>query len=450
MSDTSGLDDCAVLATRALGIALETVKREGRTDAEVTINVNRSASANVRFARNEPTTSGESDEIVTTIEIALGNRHASTAINQTDDKSISALAARALAMAKLSPEDPEHMPLLGPQQYGQVPSAYDDALAMMNPKARAAIVARAVARGDAAKVNIAGFFERHAREHVLQNSAGLIARHRETLSAYTVTARTPDGTGSGWGGREAYRASDIEDEVLSSTAIDKCVRSANSKPVPPGKYTVILEPQAVHEMLTFLVGQMNQRAADEGRSFFANKVGQKIFADFISLRSDPADLLTPGAPFDPEGLPLGTHPWISDGRVNKLYVTRYWAKKKNIEPSGAHVVHHLSGGKADSIEELIRTTKRGLLVTRFWYNRMLEPQSVMITGLTRDGLFLIEDGKITMPVSNFRYNESPVTMLKNCDAMTKATTRVIGSGETWHVPALRTHEFTMASPSAAV
>ncbi|MBX3206321.1 MAG: TldD/PmbA family protein [Labilithrix sp.] len=443
-------EDTAVLATRALGIALDVMKRDGEPDAEVKIDVRRRAAANVRFARNEPTTSGESDEVTVSAWVALGQRNASTWVNQTDDKSIAELAGRALAMAKLSPADPEKMPLLGPQTYAPVPSAFDDGLAAMGPKERAAIAARAVARGDQAKVRIAGFFEREIEEAVTQNSEGLIARHRETAAQYTVTARTLDGAGSGWGGREAFRAGDLEDEVLASTAIDKAIRSAGAKALPPGKYTVVLEPQAVFEMMAFLVGQMNQRLADEGRSFFAGKVGQKLFADFVSLRSDPADPLTPGAPFDSEGLALASLPWIIDGRVNKLAVSRWWAKKKGLEPTGRHSVFHLSGGTAESVDALVRGTKRGLLVTRFWYNRMLEPQTVTITGLTRDGVFAIEDGKVTGPVANFRYNESPVTVLKNVDAMTRATTRAVAYGGAWHVPALRTHEFTMASPSAAV
>lgn len=443
-------EDPAVLATRALGIALDVMQKDKQGEAEVQIDVIRHAAANVRFARNESTTSGESDEMTVAISVALGQRHAATSINQTDDKSIAAVASRALAMAKLSPEDPEKMPLLEQQPYGPVPSAFDDALASMGPKERAAVASRAIQHGDQAKVQIAGFFERDIYEHVMQNSAGLIARHRETSSEYTVTARTADGTGSGWGGRGAFRAADIEDEVIASSAIDKAVRSANAKPLPPGKYTVILEPQAVFEMLMFLVGQMSQRSADEGRSFFANKVGQKLFADFVSLRSDPADPLTPGAPFDHEGMALSNHPWIVDGRVAKLEVSRYWAKKKNLTPTGRHSVFHLSGGKAESVNEIVKGTKKGLLVTRFWYNRMLEPQTVMITGLTRDGVFLIEDGKVTAPVANFRYNESPVNVLKNADAMTRTTTRVIAYDNVWHVPALRTNDFTMSSPSAAV
>jgi predicted Zn-dependent protease len=238
--------------------------------------------------------------------------------------------------------------------------------------------------------------------------------------------------------------------LLARTAIEKATRSVGAKPLAPGKYTVILEPQAVYEMMAFLVRAMDQRHADEGRSFFSGKVGQKLFADFVSFKSDPADALTPGAPFDSEGLPLSAHSWISAGRVDKLHVSRYWAKKKGLAATGRHSVYRLSGGQAGSIEDLVKGTKKGLLVTRFWYSRMLEPQTVMVTGLTRDGVFLIEDGKVTSPVANFRYNESPVSVLKNVDAMTHSTSRVIASGGVWHVPALRTHEFTMASPSAAV
>jgi predicted Zn-dependent protease len=168
------------------------------------------------------------------------------------------------------------------------------------------------------------------------------------------------------------------------------------------------------------------------------------------LRSDPADPLTPSAAYDGEGIPLGAHPWIVEGRVGKLEVSRYWAKKKGLEPTGHPSAFHLTGGKAESTDELLKGVKRGLVITRFWYNRMLEPQSITLTGLTRDGVFLVEDGKITQSVSNFRYNESPLTVLKNVDAMTRETWRVASGGDIWHMPALRTNDFTMASSSAAV
>lgn len=438
------------LCTRALSIASDVLARERAGAADLRVDVFRNAAANIRFARNEPTTSGETDETTVTIGVGFGMRHASTSINQYDDASIAALAARALAMAKLSPEDPEKMPVLGPQTYAPVPTSWDDNLAAMAPGDRAVVAARGIARADAAKVQMAGFFERSGREHAMQNSEGLKVSSRSTVGSYTVTSRTADGTGSGWGGGEAWKRSDLDDDALSARSIDKATKSASPKPLPPGKYTVILEPQAVYEMLAFMVGQMDQRAADEGRSFFSGKAGQKLFADFVTLRSDPADPLTPSAPYDGEGLPLGPHAWVIDGRVGKLEVSRYWAKKKGIDPTGHPTTFHLTGGKAESTDDLLKGVKRGLVITRFWYNRMLEPQSITITGLTRDGVFLVEDGKVTQSVSNFRYNESPITVLKNVDAMTRETWRVASGGDIWQMPALRTHDFTMASSSAAI
>jgi predicted Zn-dependent protease len=424
--------------------------REAAKDAEVRTSVQRTSAANVRFAKNEMTTGGESDEVTVSVLIALGRQQAWTTTNQTDPASVKALVARAVAMARLAPEDPETMPLLPPQPRAQGPSAHDGQLAGMTPADRAAIATRAIEAADQQKVQVAGFFTREAREHVLRSSTGMATSHVETEASYTVTARTPDATGSGWAGRETHRIADLDDVTLSRIAIDKAVRSARPRQIPPGKYTVILEPQAVAEMLAFMMGAMNLRSVDEGRSYFTGKVGEKLFADMVSLKSDPTDPESPGSPFDGEGMTLRPQTWIEAGRVKDLHVSRFWAAKKGVTPTGSHGVFKLAGGDAQSIDDLVRGTKRGLLVTRFWYTRMLEPQTVMLTGLTRDGLFLVEDGKVTMPVTNFRYNESPITVLKNVEAMTRATTRTPSGSGTWHVPALRTHDFTMASPSAAV
>ena len=434
------------IADRALAIA----KQTAGAGAEVKVDVSRRAAANVRFARSAITTSGSGEEIVVGVWLRLGKRHAHTSVNQTHDEALRGLAGRALAMAKLSPEDPESMPLLPPQTYAAAPPAYDEAAAKMDAAARAAVAARACAAGDAAKVHVAGLFERDARDHVLRTSSGLAAAHRATSVAYSTTARTTDGTGSGWAGAESWRAGGLDDARLSKTAVDKARASASPKPLAPGKYTVILEPAAVQEMLEYLLGSMDQRSADEGRSFFTGKVGDKLFPETISLRSDPTSPETPHATFDGDGLALAPQTWIDAGRVKELAVTRYWAEKSGKKPTGQHSVFSLAGGSAASIDELVATTKRGLLVTRLWYTRMLEPQTVMLTGLTRDGVFLVENGKITRPVQNFRYNESPVNVLKNADALTRETFRPRGWGGVWRVPALRTNDFTMASVSAAV
>jgi predicted Zn-dependent protease len=438
--------DLEALADRALGIA----KKVAGPGVELKIDVHRNAAANVRFARNAITTSGSSDEISVSISMMIGKRHAAATINQTSDDALRSLADRALAMAKLSPEDPESMPLLAPQKYAPAPPAFDDEVARMDATARAAVASRACALGDKSDTWIAGLVQRSSHAYALRTSSGIAASHRDTSLSYSTTARTKDGTGSGWAGREAWRVDDLDDRALSQTAIDKARASASPKPLAAGKYTVVLEPAAVQEMLAFLVGSMDQRSADEGRSFFSGKVGEKLFPDAITLKSDPGSPQTPYATFDGEGLPLDPQTWIEAGRVKQLGMSRYWAAKQAKPPTGDHSVFHLVGGNAASIDDLVKGTKRGLLVTRFWYTRMLEPQTVMLTGLTRDGVFLIENGKVTQSVQNFRYNESPVNVLKNADAMTRETFRLRSWGGIWKVPALRTNEFTMASVSAAV
>jgi predicted Zn-dependent protease len=433
------------IAERVLGIARGVAK-----DADVQVDVRRRAQANVRFARNELTTNGSFDDTTASIFVAVGKRHASASSNQLDDASVKRLAERALGMARLSPEDPERMPLLGPQTYAAVPSALDEATAAMSAEQRATIAIDAVRQGDAKNVQIAGFFYREIRGHALRTSAGVAAGHGETELQYTVTSRTPDATGSGWAGREAHRLADLDAPSLTRASVEKAIRSAKPRPLDPGKYTVILEPAAVAEMLGFLVGQMNQRSADEGRSFFAGKSGEKVFADAVTLKSDPTDPETPSAPFDAEGLALRPQAWIDAGRVGQLAISRFWAAKKGTSPTGHHHVYRLAGGDAASVDDLVRGTKRGLLVTRFWYTRMLEPQTITLTGLTRDGVFLVEDGKITAPVTNFRYNESPIALLRNVEALARVSERVPTYGGVWRVPALRAHDFTMASTSAAV
>jgi predicted Zn-dependent protease len=249
-------------------------------------------------------------------------------------------------------------------------------------------------------------------------------------------------------------AADIDAGALAKTAIEKGTASAKPRPLEPGHYTVVFEPAAVAELLTFLVNALDARRADEGRSFFAkagggNRLGEKMLADAVTLESNPFDPETAGAPFDGDGLPLAPTKWFDRGTLSALRYSRYWAAQKGVKPTGFHATVKLWGGTAARQEDLYTGVKKGLLVTRFWYTRWLDPKAMLITGLTRDGVFLIEDGKVTAPVQNFRFNESPINMLKNVDAMTQRTWRMPGNG-IWRVPALRTNDFNMASVSAAV
>lgn len=421
--------------------------------AEVQLVLNTGRNANTRFAASEITSTGDVEETEIQIGVTFGRRHAEATTNQTDPASLGALLERVAQMARIVPEDPEVQPVLGAQKYPSVPPSYDPALERLGAAERAAAAEGTIAAAEAAQVAVAGFYSHGVGATALATSAGLRAYHRQTQADFTLTARTRDGTGSGWAGAVADRLIGIDPRRVAETAIDKAVRSAKPRRLEPGRYTVVLEPVAVAELLVFLANSLGARAADEGRSFFARpgggtRIGETLFGDAITLRSDPADPAQPSAPFDAEGYPLRPFTWIDRGTLRALTYSRFWAAKKGQQPTGLPRSFHLLGGQA-SREDLIQGVDRGLLVTRFWYTRMLDPQSLTITGLTRDGVYLIEKGQIVAPVNNFRFNESPVNMLKNIEALGRETVR---SAFVPHIraPALRTREFNFASISEAV
>lgn len=436
--------------TRALAAKVVALAKK-TPGAEAIVSLRSARTGNTRFAVNEITSSGDVDTQDLSVTMKFGKRSASASTNQLDDRSLADVVARAARMAKLSPENPEAMPPLGRQAYRTVKGARDVATAKLGPEPRARAAGASIALASSAKVTIAGFYQHADRTRALASTNGLSAFHAWTSASMTCTARTPDGTGSGWAGGAGHRVADFSADALAKIAVDKGARSAKPTRLDPGRYTVVLEPAAVADLLEFLTGAFNARRADEGRSFFAkpgggNKIGDKIFTDTITLRTDPTDPALGTAPFDGTGFPVLPATWIDKGVVKGLAYDRYWAQKQGKQPTGQPQGWILDGGTA-STDDLVKGVKRGVLITRFWYLRSLDPQTLLVTGLTRDGVFLIENGAVTRPVNNFRFNESPVQMLANCDAMTASAVAPNGG---MRVPALRTHAFNLASISDAV
>ena len=417
--------------------------------SEAIVRLTAGRGGNTRFAVSEITSSSETEELRVAVTIAFGKRSATAVTNQLDDRSIDSVVGRAKQMARLAPENPEQMPPLGRQTFKPVPRASDGPTASLAPAARAKATGAALANATST-VALAGFYEHAAHMRAIGTSAGAWGYHTWTEANFSCTARTADGTGSGWAAAAGNRVADLDAGAVAKLAVTKATTSAKPTKLDPGRYTVILEPAAVADLLGELTGAFDARAADEGRSFFAKaggtKVGEKLFPDFITLRSDPTDAALAAQPFDGEGLALVPRKWIDKGVVQGLTYGRFWAKKQGKQPTGRQTGWILDGGKA-SRTELIKGVKRGVLITRFWYIRELDPQTLLQTGLTRDGTFLIENGAITRPVTNFRFNESPVQMLARCDGMTASAVSPMGG---MRVPLLRTNEFNLASISDAV
>ncbi|MBI4420878.1 MAG: TldD/PmbA family protein [Gemmatimonadetes bacterium] len=416
--------------------------------------------ANTRFAANQMSTSGSIENAQLFVRSWFDNKHAVVASNDLSDAGLEATVRKSEALARISPADPENMPALGSQTYRPA-EAYFDRTATCSPedRAKAALTALEVTRksGD---LNAAGFLTTEAAASGLMNSAGLFAYHRSTSSNYTLTVRTRDGTGSGWAGADHQDWARLDFSRVSERAIEKARASRNPVAIEPGRYTVILEPQAAGDLVQLLGGgfgggPLTARSADEGRSPFTregggNKIGEKVVDARVTLFSDPQDPQLLGQPFDGEGFPLGRQVWIESGVLKQLSYTRFWAQKQGKQPTGGASTLKLVGGTT-SLDEMIRSTERGVLLTRLWYLRQVDPRTVLYTGLTRDGAFLVENGKIARSIRNFRFNESPLFMLNNLEALGPAE-RLAGTeqGGDIAMPARKVRDFNFTSLSEAV
>ncbi len=444
-------------AQKVLERALAAVKRQGSGAKDLTALVALRAvrSGHTRFGASEVTQASEVERAELTVTIGLGSRRAAAATNQLERAGVEDAVARALRLAKLSPENPEAMPPLGAQRYA--PSRAVDAETLRAGAAvRAEATRVAIDRARAAGVTIAGFYEVEHASRSLASSAGLFAHHEETSAKYSCSARTSDGSGAGWAGRVGDRVAELDAERFAEIAVAKALAAAKPRKLSPGRYTVILEPAATAALARFACESLSARDADEGRSFYAKRgapgqtrVGEQVFPAAISFRSDPADLAAGGAPFDAEGLPQRATTWIDKGVLTALPYERFWAHRQGKPATGYPLGWSMAGGAA-SREALIAGVERGLLVTRVFYTNSTDPELLRVTGLTRDGLFLIERGAIVGAVNNFRFNHSVAELLARCDGLGAAEVVAIDGGSRLRAPLLRSHDFEMSSVSEAV
>ncbi|SFR54784.1 Predicted Zn-dependent protease or its inactivated homolog [Robiginitalea myxolifaciens] len=412
------------------------------------INLGGSNEGNIRYARNTVSTAGYNSNQTLVVQSSFGKRSGTATINEFDDASLEKVVRRAEELARLSPENPEFMEPLGPQEYDDS-LTYKESTANITPEYRAKVAQSSIDPAAAEDVTAAGFFNDSEGFSAMINSKGLFAYNRSTNMDFTVTMRSNDGTGSGWVTRDFNDVDNFDAAEASRTAIDKAVMSREAQAIEPGKYTVILEPAASIGLLQNMVGAFSARQADEGRSFMSapdggNKLGQKIVDERVSFYSDPLDPRVPTATWNGAGQPLKKTVWLENGVVKNLAYDRYWAEQKGVEPVPFPQGGIMEGGDA-SLEDLIASTQKGILVTRFWYIRSVDPQTLLYTGLTRDGTFYIENGKIKHPVKNFRFNESPIIMLNNLETLGKQV-RINGN----LIPYMKIRDFTFTSLSDAV
>ncbi len=439
----------SVLNKKEARAIMEKVVQLSKAD-HLEVSLDGGVNGNIRYARNTVTTSGIEENLSLGVTAAFGKKTGTATINELDDASLERVVRRAEELAQLSPENPEYMEPLGPQEYDEQPEGmFVQATADITPEYRAEIAAKSIEMTKAKDLVGAGFLEDGQNFNAIMNSKGLFAYEKSTGANFTLTVRTQDATGSGWVTRDYNDISKFDIAEATEIAMQKAAGSAGAKAIEPGKYTVILEPAAAVGLLQRMFWNLGARGADEGRSFMSKKgggtkLGEQIVDERVNIYSDPFHPEVPASTWSGNGLPLKKMDWMRNGVVQNLRYGRYWAKEKGVDPVPFPSNAIMEGGTA-SIEDMIKSTKRGILVTRLWYIRSVDPQTLLNTGLTRDGTFYIENGKIKYPVKNFRFNESPIIMLNNLEMLGKPQ-RIDGN----MIPPMKVRDFTFTSLSDAI
>ncbi|MBZ5565146.1 MAG: TldD/PmbA family protein [Acidobacteriia bacterium] len=405
-----------------------------------------------RFANNTIHQNVAEESGSLSVRAVVDGRMARASTNKLDEPSIRQTCEGALMLARLQPPIPDLLPMPGPQMYRAVARSYSET-AGLTPQTRAETVAQVVARAEKDHLIAAGVFASGASAYALFNSRGLGAFHEETLSEFSVTMLGE--SSSGWAKETSPYWAELEPLELAETAARKALESREPQEIAPGRYTVILEPSALLDLLGFLVLDFSGLAVHEQRSCLTGRVGQKVFGENVSLRDDVYHPLQTGAPFDGEGVPRQRMPIVEKGEVKNLVYARQTAKRLGAQPSGHGLplpndigeapVNIVMEGDHSSVDEMVRSTERGLLVTRFWYIREVDPYQKILTGMTRDGTFWIEDGQIRHGVKNLRFNQSLISMLGQVEALSVPQRTAGEESFEMVVPAVKVREFNFSS-----
>ncbi len=428
------------------------------TAADASVGVNSDKLSHLRFAGNNFLTSGQRISRGANVTVWIDGKRGSSSTNDLDDSSLKAMVEQAEKLARLSPVDREYLPTLSKQNYKPV-NGFVEATANLSLSNRANSIGGIIEECQKQKLIGGGFHAARAQAGASATKNGNFEFERSTNVSLSMTARTPDGTSSGYFLRSHYDISRLDTKRIAREAVRKALEGVNAKTIDPGAYTVVLEPQAVADLLGNL--GFNARTADEGRSPYSapggkTKLGEKIFDERISIYSDPWNAELPGSQSSQGGIPSEKLYMVKNGVLENLIYNRYWAKQKGKEPTPGPVNTILeTSGKTSSVEEMIKATERGILVSRFWYIRGTEPRTASLTGLTRDGVWLIENGKISHPVKNFRFNQSITQMLAPGNVEMIGVSERVGGSEgggsnSSLLPALKLKVFNFTSQSEAV
>lgn len=428
------------------------------TADDATASVGSNKQSHLRFAGNNVLTSGTREGRNANVTVWIGGRRGSASTNDLDEANLKEMVTRAETIARTAPVDREYLPTLSKQVYKPV-NGYVESTANLSLSDRAKQIGAIISECEKAGVIGAGFHSATSQTGGTGTKNGNFEFERTTGVGLSVTARTPDGTSSGYFLRSHHDIAKLDTMRIAKESINKALTGKGARAIDPGIYTVILESQAVADLIGGFGFGFNARNAEEGRSVFSapggkTKLGEKVFDEKITIYSDPWSVDLPGSQSSQGGIPAQRITMVNNGVLENLTYNRFWAKLKGVDPTPGPVntIMQTSGPMA-TLEEMIKSTERGILVSRFWYIRQTDPRTASSTGLTRDGVWWIENGKIAYPLKNFRFNQSTVKMLAPGNVLAIGKPERVGSSEGGGgslLPALKIKEFNFTSQSEAV
>ncbi|MFZ0136031.1 MAG: TldD/PmbA family protein [Candidatus Sulfotelmatobacter sp.] len=424
-----------------------------------------------RFANNTIHQNVEDENHTISVRTAFGGRTARASTNKFDDESLRRVVESSEALAKVQHPDPDllRMPdsteaaggASGSVQAKQPPSRYFEQTAAITPQLRAAAVKKIVEAAQKHKLTTAGIFSSSESVEGIFNSRGLNDWHSQTLAEVSITMLGADS--SGWQKANSPDVAKLDPLALAEIAAQKALESSHPAEIPAGKYTVILEPAAVLDIVGFMFWDYSGTALLDERSFLNGRIGSQLFGENITIWDDVTHPLQTGSPFDGEGVRRLTLPLVENGVVKRVvYARGTAARMKNSEfkdkvgPIAAtghgfalpneigemplNIVF-AAPQSPQTLDQMIASTERGVLVTRLWYIREVDPYEKIVTGMTRDGTFLVENGKVQRGLRNFRFNQSLIHMLSGVEAMSVPVRSCGEESFDMVVPAMKVRDF---------
>ena len=415
---------------------------------ETEVDVSSTTDALTRFANNTIHQNVAEKTLGISVRAVVDGRTARAGTNKTDDESLRRVVASAVSLARNEPENPDLLPMLKSQKYQKV-ARFFSSTAGTTPEDRARAVARVCKMADKRKQTAAGIFANGSSQSVMANSRGLFAHYEQTRSEFSVTIL--EANSSGWAKANSPDVHKIDPQALAEKASDTAAGSRQPREIPAGRYTTILSPSAVLDLVGFLFYDFAGTAVLDKRSCLTGRMGKKVFGDNITIWDDVYHPLQSGPAYDGEGLPRQKVLLVDRGVPKNLVYSRATAKKMKAKPTGHGFslpneygeapMNLVFAGGDKSIDEMVRTTSRGILVTRLWYIREVDPYEKILTGMTRDGTFLIEDGRIAGGIRNFRFNQSAIEMLANVEMLGPAVRAAGEESFEMVVPAMKVRDF---------